>query len=84
MRHARASAASHDAAKLRTSVANDENQTQGDSTHRVDEGLRRGDNEPRGRHLVVKFSYMKPPEGPSNLRKENDHESERGRHQHSQ
>src|SRR5678815_5841510 len=36
---------SHDAAaRLRTSVANDENQTQGDATDRVDEGPRRGDN----------------------------------------
>jgi hypothetical protein len=30
---------------LRTSAANDENQTQGDSTDRVDEGPRRVDNE---------------------------------------
>src|SRR5437870_7638720 len=33
-----------DAARLRTSVANDENQTQGDSADRVDEGPRRVDN----------------------------------------
>jgi bacterioferritin len=63
MRPARASSACHDVAKLRTSVANDESQTQGVSNDRVDEGLRRGDNESKGRYLVVKVSYMKRPEG---------------------
>jgi hypothetical protein len=34
-----------DAARLRTSVANDENQIQGEAIDQVDEGLRRVDNE---------------------------------------
>ncbi len=73
-----------DAARLRTSVANDENQTQGDATDRVDEGPRRGDNALKESFWPRRFLERSAPEGLATLRKERRHESERGRHQHTQ
>jgi len=76
MRHAHAPSACHNVAKLRTSVANDEIQTQGDSAGRVDEHSRRVDNDPRRGHLAVKvFLNEARTEGLPNLRKGRDYES---------
>jgi hypothetical protein len=73
-----------DAARLRTSVANDENQIQGEAIDQVDEGLRRVDNEESGTFCCDSLMNKSVYEGLPNLRKERNHESERGRHQHPQ
>ena len=56
-------------ARLRTSVANDENQIQGDPTDRVDEGPGRGDNALKKVICREDLLNEAPPRGPSNLEK---------------
>src|SRR4029077_3219087 len=72
------------AGRLRTSVACDENQTQGDSSNQVDEGLRRVDNEMKWSLRGEIFLNQGPHDSVSNLRKERNHESERRRRQRPQ
>lgn len=68
--------ARHGAAKLRTSVANDESQTQGGLIDRVDEGSRPVDNESRCSHSEGESLITEaPPEGQPHLREERNHES---------
>src|SRR6266852_3486483 len=73
-----------DAARLRTSVANDENQTQGDSTDRVDEGPRRVDNKKSEAFGCESLLNESASEGLADLGKGRNHESERGSRQRPQ